>query len=316
MMEDAVIVGGGPAGVACALWLHQLGLRVMLLEAGPTVGGLQLRSPYMNRWIPGVLGQSGQQVAGLLQEQLCAASVPHTVGFKVTSIRRADAFTSWEVSNGSRMYRARHVVIATGSKPRRAGFVESECVGIGPGMSMERIPVKGRRVAILGGGDNAYDQADSAMRRGAACVDIYCRRPPQAQPLLQRLIDARHVHVGPFDADQARMTVNGISYDVLGVQFGFDACIPGGLDIPLRKGCIVVDQQGAVSSLPRIYAAGEVTNYWHPCVTTSFAQGIQVAKSIQTNVMADEAENSRNASQRIQPLRVDLTQETLQAVEI
>lgn len=296
MMEDVVVIGGGPAGVASALWLHQLGLRVMLLEAGPAIGGLQLRSPYTNLWIPGVLGKSGQEVAGLLQEHLRDAFVPHILGFMVTSIRQTDSFTSWEISNGSRMYRSRYVVIATGSKPRRAGFVESECVGIGPGMSMERIPVKGRRVAILGGGDNAYDQADSTLRRGATCVDIYCRRQPRAQPLLQRLIDVRHVHVGPFQADQTHMTVNGISYDVLGVQFGFDPCIPEGIKIPLREGWIDVDQQGAVSSLPGIYAAGEVTNYWHPCVTTSFAHGIQAAKSIQGLVLAEAAESSRHAS--------------------
>lgn len=296
-MEDVVVIGGGPAGAASALWLHQLGLRVMLLEAGPAVGGLQLRSPYSNVWIPGLLGKSGQEVAGLLQEQLRAASVPHIPGFRVTSFRRVDASTAWEVSNGSRTFRARYVVIATGSKPRSAGFVESDCVAIGPGISMERVSVEGRRVAILGGGDNAFDQAGSVLRRGAASVDIYCRRRPSAQPLLQRLVPARHVHVGPFDADQAHMTVNGIPYDVLGVQFGFDACIPGGLDVPLRAGCIDVDQYGAIPSLPRMYAAGEVTNYWHPCVTTSFAHGIQVAKSIQLNLLAEAAESASEIAQ-------------------
>jgi hypothetical protein len=32
---------------------------------------------------------------------------------------------------------------------------------------------------------------------------------------------------------------------------------------------------------------GDVTNFWHPCVTTAMAHGVQVAKSIQFEHMAE-----------------------------
>ena len=280
-MNDAVVIGGGPAGAACALWLHQLGMDVRLLEAGPAVGGLQLRSPYTNRWLPGLQGRTGQEVAAGLQDHLLDANVPHTVGFEVTAIRQAAGARHWEVAGGRTVHRARHVVIATGSKPRRGGFVESDCIGIGPGMSMERIAVAGRRVAILGGGDNAFDQASFALRRGAASVDIFSRSAPRAQPILQRQVSAEAVHVGPFDVDPKAMTVNDRPFDVLGVQYGFEASIPAGLRLALDDGYIEVDRSGAVPGLSGLYAAGEVTNFWHPCVTTAYAHGVQVAKSIQ-----------------------------------
>ena len=289
MIEDVIVVGGGPAGAACALWAHQLGLRVLLVEAGPAVGGLQLRSPYPNRWIPGLLGRTGQEVAASLQAHLDAAAVPYRVNFPATRIERSSAHAGWVVSDGHAVHAARYVVIATGAKPRRAGFVESDRVGIGPGDSMERLDVAGKRVAILGGGDNAFDQAAFAMQRGACRVDIYSRRVPRAQPLLQRQVEARCVHVGPFHADAAGMTVNGTPYDVLGIQFGFEACIPCGLRLPMQHGHIDVDRHGAVRQVPRLFAAGEVTSYWHPCVTTSYAHGVQVAKSIQNELqLADE----------------------------
>ena len=285
MIEDVIVIGGGPAGAACALWAHQLGLRVLLLEAGPAVGGLQLRSPYRNWWIPGVQDKTGQQVAASLQAHLEAAAVPCRLNFPVTAIRRSAGHVGWEVSDGRAAHAARYVVIATGAKPRCEGFVESDCVGIGPGISMERLDVAGKRVAILGGGDNAFDQAALARQRGARCVDIYCRRAPRAQPILMRQVEARHVHVGPFHADQPSMTVNGTPYDVFGVQFGFRACIPAGLHLPLKEeGYVDVDHRGAVVGVPRLFAAGEVTNYWHPCVTTSYAQGVQVAKAIQNEL--------------------------------
>lgn len=284
MIEDVIVVGGGPAGAACALWAHQLGLRVLLVEAGPALGGLQRRSPYTNRWLPGLPGRTGQQVAASLQDHLTSAGVPHVLDFAVTSIRRGAAPWWWEVSNGQVTHRGQHVVIATGSRPRHGGFVENEHVGIGPGVSMERLEVAGRRVAILGGGDNAFDQARFALQRGARDVDIFCRRTPRAQPLLMRQVAPTQVHVGPFDADPDAMTVNGRPYDVFGIQFGFEACIPGGLTLPLRDGYIVVDRRGAVPHQPGLFAAGEVTNYWQPCVATSYAHGVQVAKSIQNGL--------------------------------
>jgi thioredoxin reductase len=281
MIEDVIVVGGGPAGAACALWAHQLGLRVLLVEAGPAIGGLQLRSPYPNRWLPGLQGKTGQEVAAALQAHLTAAAVPHSVNFAVTRIQRSSGHAGWEVSNEQITHAARFAVIATGSKPRREGFVDSDRVGIGPGVSMERLDVVGKRVAILGVGDNAFDQAASAMQRGARRVDIYCCRAPRAQPILKRQIEGQSVHVGPFLADQSAMTVNGMPCDIFGVQFGFEASIPAGLRLPMNDGYVEVDRRGAVRQFPRLFAAGEVTGYWHPCAATSYAHGVQVAKSIQ-----------------------------------
>lgn len=89
MTEDVSVIGGGPAGAACALWVHQLGMHALLLEARPVVGGLQLRSPYENRWIPGLQGKTGQEVAASLQAHLEAAAVPHELNFNVVSIQRS-----------------------------------------------------------------------------------------------------------------------------------------------------------------------------------------------------------------------------------
>ncbi|AKJ29111.1 thioredoxin reductase [Caldimonas brevitalea] len=282
--EDVLVVGGGPAGAACALWCHQLGLRVRLLEAASAIGGLQLLSPYTNRWLPGLPGKTGQQVAASLQSHLDLAEVPYQVDYRVVSIRRQTTCGSWEVSDGVKRFASRYVVLATGSKPRGAGFVNSACVGVGPGLAMERIEVKGKRVAILGGGDNAYDQAAFALQRGAREVHIYCRRPPHALPILQERIPRESVYVGPFVANQQTMTVNAAAYDVIGVQFGFQACLPGALDLPTEHGYLQVDRGGAVAHMPGLFAAGEVTNYWHPCVATSYAQGVQVAKVIQAEL--------------------------------
>ena len=52
-----------------------------------------------------------------------------------------------------------------------------------------------------------------------------------------------------------------------------------GLTPELDNGYVRVDRYGE-TSLPGVFACGEVTDDWHPCVTTSAAHGIQVAKAI------------------------------------
>jgi thioredoxin reductase len=279
MKETTVtVIGGGPAGVAATIWLHQFGIPTILIEAGDALGGLQRRSPYLNNWIPGVQGKHGQDIAAALHEHT------KTLGCEVrlnTTVKKVDStpksFTLHLQTDDA--LRSQYIVIATGTLPRSGGFTESDHVGIGPGISMERIAVKDKRIAILGGGDNAFDQAQFVLQRGARQVRIFARQKPRAHPRLQARIPLECVTIGPFVADQKTMSVGQEKFDVIGVQFGFEAIILDGLPVKQEKGYIAVDRSGE-TSLKRVYACGDVTNFWQPCVTTACAHGIQVAQTI------------------------------------
>jgi len=45
-MADAVIVGAGPAGASCALWLKMPGFKPCIVERRGALGGLQNESSY------------------------------------------------------------------------------------------------------------------------------------------------------------------------------------------------------------------------------------------------------------------------------
>lgn len=269
---QVVIIGGGPAGISCAIWLKKLGVECILLEASAQLGGLQTRSPYENLWIPGVQGKTGQQVAAALAAHAEAAGVDIRLNGPVISVDGRDVTTS------AGTFTATCLVIATGSQPRTGGFTASERIVIGPGVGMEALEVKGRRVAIFGGGDNAFDQARFVRDRGGQ-VTIFSRDFPRAQKLLQDMIPDVPVIIGPYQADQASMTVDGEAFDAFGIMFGFEAVVPEGLTLDLENGYVRVDRFGE-TSVPDVYACGEVTDYWHPCVTAAAAHGIQVAKQI------------------------------------
>jgi thioredoxin reductase (NADPH) len=59
---DAVVIGGGPAGASCALWLKLLGFSPTIIEERSRLGGLQNDSPYQNDWITPLVGLSGREV--------------------------------------------------------------------------------------------------------------------------------------------------------------------------------------------------------------------------------------------------------------
>ncbi len=272
MNTDVIIIGGGPAGISCAIWLKKLGVDGVLLEASGLLGGLQTRSPYENLWIPGVQGKTGHAVAASLGQHARDLGIHVRLNSPVVAVS-ADGR---EVTTPVGVWRSPYLVMATGTRPRSGGFMASDRVAIGPGTAMEALEVKGRRVALFGGGDNAFDQARFVRDRGGE-VTIFTRSPPRAQKLLQDLIPDVPVVVGAYSVDD--MIVNGSAFDAFGVMFGFEAVVPEGLTPERENGYVAVDRFGE-TSLAGVYACGEVTDYWHPCVTTACAHGVQVAKQI------------------------------------
>ena len=46
------VIGGGPAGMSCALWLHNYGLRPVIIEQESALCGMARRSPHADPWLP------------------------------------------------------------------------------------------------------------------------------------------------------------------------------------------------------------------------------------------------------------------------
>lgn len=284
MKTTVAIIGGGPAGAAAALWLHQFGIGHLLIESADRLGGLQALSPYPNEWLPGVSGKSGQQVAASLHRHITEAGCALRLHCRVThAARHHDGYTL-TLSDGTPV-EARFVIIATGTVPEDGGLPPNDRISIGPAGSLLRADVRGKTIAILGGGDNAFDQVRFLTQRGIRDYTLFCRRPPRAQPKLKAIAPPEKIHIGPFHADPAAMTVDGQPFDFFSVQFGFRAVGVEGLSPAMVGGFITVNAKGE-TSLPGLYACGDVTNFLHPCVATAEAGGIQAARSIADRLWA------------------------------
>src|SRR2546430_15544897 len=82
------IIGGGPAGMSCALWLHNYGMHPMIIEKEGALGGMARLSPYPNEWLLGQRGKSGRENAAEFAGHIRDLAVETWLGGAPQRLRR------------------------------------------------------------------------------------------------------------------------------------------------------------------------------------------------------------------------------------
>lgn len=182
MKTSVAVVGAGPCGVAAAIQLKRTGVPVMLFEKRE-VGGLLHNANLVENYpgIPG--GMPGPSFCRRLEQHLQTAGVT-PVHDEILSIE-----PGFVLKTGSgRSVKASAVIVATGTVPVRGLFPEEESLA-GKRIFFEVRDVlsgaKGRRAAILGGGDAAYDYALNLASKGYT-VFVLQRSAARCLPLLEK----------------------------------------------------------------------------------------------------------------------------------
>lgn len=342
--SNIAILGGGPAGMACALWLKHLGFAPVVIEPGEALGGQLLRINRVNRWVLGIPGQTGPELAGLYAKHIQDEAIAVRLNAQVESVAAAeggfDLVLRHEYSpplprplssrgEGSkslsplgrkdqtenRRLFARAIVIATGlrlksweflqSIPGAAALHEAGLLSFFPLDHLEPAEnLEGKRVAVIGGGDNAFFTAKD-LACHAASTHLLMRSQPRAQPAvsaaveglarqgkvqiqggvritgMHREVDGIAIALADSDLMPGRITVDRV-FARTGLAPNTD--FPAALD-PLAglakngEGYLRVDAWKR-TSLPGIYAIGDAANPDHPAVVTAIADGAVAARAI------------------------------------
>ena len=288
-LYDAMIVGAGPAGVSCAVWLSRLGFKPLLVDAADAVGGLCRINPFMDDWNASLPGVNGLQVAQNLAQSLAQSKVALRLGWPVQTVRACAP--GFQVSGpGNETLEGRFLVLATGVKARGLNQASPDPrILVGPGQHVAGFDFANKRVAVLGGGDNAFENALFAFEKGAHSVQVYARTVRAQQQFVQQL-PVGCLTVGAYTVDPEQCTVNGEAYDVLLVMYGWAPNADFANDLGLARtvrGFISSDFETAQTSSDGVYAIGEVASRQHPCVVTALADGVTAAKAIQARLEAN-----------------------------
>jgi thioredoxin reductase (NADPH) len=190
LLRDVVVVGGGPAGLAAAVYAASEGLDVLVLET-TAPGGQAGTSSKIENYLGFPTGISGQALAGraFIQAQKFGAEV--AIGRSATSLK-CDGHHGYELglSDGSHL-RARALIIASGVQYRRlplADLPRFEGVGVYYGATfIEAQLCEGEDVIVVGGGNSA-GQAAVFLAGRARHVHMLVRGDGLAETMSRYLI--------------------------------------------------------------------------------------------------------------------------------
>ena len=288
--EKLVIIGSGPAGLTAAIYGCRADLEPLVFMGTKYGGQLMLTSEVEN--FPGfpdpVLGpdliakmksQAERLGARMMQEDVAK------VNFKKYP---------FEVHTSSGVTRALSVILATGANPRRLNL-ESEMRLMGRGVSncavCDGFFFRGKRVAVVGGGDTAMEEA-TFLSKFASTVQVIHRRDKLrasaalkkeafANPKISFIWDSTVKDVLGDAKVQGAKIMNiktgketDLPVDGLFVAIGYDPnteIFRGQVDLD-PKGYIVV-RNGTESSVPGVFVAGDVHNFRYRQAITAAADG-------------------------------------------
>lgn len=169
---DAVVVGGGPAGLTAALYLARARYRVLVVEREHFGGQITITSEVVN--YPGVLSASGTSLTDTMRQQAEAFGAEMLLA-DVQDIDLSGDVKKIRTSKGT--LSALAVLLATGAAPRRAGFAgEEEFRGHGVAYcaTCDGEFFSGREVYVVGGGFAAAEEA-VFLTRYASHVTVLVR---------------------------------------------------------------------------------------------------------------------------------------------
>jgi alkyl hydroperoxide reductase subunit F len=289
-----VVVGGGPAGASAAIYSVRKGLKTALLAE--KIGGQVQETKGIENLIS-VTYTEGPQLAAQLAQHLAAYPVQIFENRKVKSIKK-DGDKKIELESGE-FITAGSVIVTTGAKWRELGIPgEKEYLGRGVAFCphCDGPFYKGKKIAVIGGGNSGVEAAiDLAGIVREVVLFEYMDQLKADKILVDKLKSLPNVSIVTNAKTQAikgdGQKVNSLEYldrksnepksislDGVFIQIGLlpnSSFLKDVVELT-SFGEVVVDNKGR-TSVPGIYAAGDVTTTPYKQIIIALGEGAKAA---------------------------------------
>ena len=293
---DVLVVGGGPAGAAAAIYAARKGIRTGVVTE--RFGGQVLDTLAIENFIS-VKETEGPRLAAALEEHVRQYNVD------IMSLQRAETLVPGELieiklASGASL-KSKTVILSTGARWRDMnvpGETEYRTKGVTYCPHCDGPLFKGKKVAVIGGGNSGVEAAidlagvvshvtllefDSKLRADAVLV-----RKLESLPNVKIIVSAQTTEVngdgqkvvGLTYKDRVSGEVHQLELAGIFVQIGLlpnTGWLKGTVELSTR-GEIIVDDHGR-TSVPGVFAAGDVTTTPFKQIIIAMGEGAKASLS-------------------------------------
>ena len=304
-IENVIIVGGGPAGYTAALYASRADLEPLCIE-GFLWGGLLQQTTDVENYPGFPDGIMGPELMQRFRDQAGRFGTSF-ISEDATRIELSqDGTEPHRVWVGDREMRARAVILAMGAQHRKLGIPGEEELaarGISYCATCDAAFFRDKKIAVVGGGDSAFEEAIFLSKFGTT-VDVIHRRPEfrASQIMQQRAREIDNINfltpyapeefragesgngaAGSLEKIELKNTENGETRE-LEVDGTFIAIghIPNS-ELVLgqvktdENGYIVTEGKSTRTGVPGVFAAGDIVDHTYRQAVTAAGMGCEAA---------------------------------------
>ena len=300
-VRDVIIVGSGPAGYTAAIYTARADLKPLMIAGSVTAGGELMNTTDVENFpgFPdGIMGPDLMENLGQQAEKF-GTEVMYD---DVTSVELEGAVKTVTLADGQE-FKARTVIVSTGSAYRALG-VEGEKRLVGHGVSScatcDGFFFKGQNIAVIGGGDSAMEEAIFLTKFADSVTVVHRRDTLRASKIMaDRALNHPKIkfiwnsEVVGIDGE-AKVTGIRLNNLVTGekselaatgvfVAIGNDPrvdLVKGVLELT-ENGTIAVEGRSSKTSLPGVFAAGDVVDPTYRQAITAAGSGCVAALDVE-----------------------------------
>ncbi len=298
MKYDIIIIGAGPAGLSAAVYAKRAGFTTLVLDKSPVSGGQVLSTYEVDNYL-GIPGVTGMELGEKFKNHAVSAGAE----FVCAQVLSIDAEGETKVVHTDKEdYEASAIIFAVGAHHAKLGVKgEEELTGMGVSYcaTCDGAFFKNRKVAVVGGGDVAIEDA-IFLARGCEKVYVIHRRDTfraahslvdraREMPNIEFIIDTTVTEICGEDMveklvlsnvktkEQTELEVNGI-FIAVGI-------VP---DTELLQGVVRMDEKGYIlsdelgnTSVSGIFAAGDCKKKRLRQIITAVADGANAVTGVE-----------------------------------
>lgn len=298
---DLIVIGNGPAGLSAAIYGRRAGLHTLVIDKNPMSGGQVLDTYEVDNY-PGLPGLSGMELANRMKEHADKLGTEYA---RDSVLKITDENGVKKVECDKAEYKADNVIIATGASHRKLGVPgEEELRGAGVSYcaTCDGAFFREKTTAVVGGGDVALEDA---IYLSGICSKVYLihrRDEFRGAKILQDEVRSKDNIEIIYDTVVKEITGDGfveklllsnrktdqtssVSVDGVFMAVGILPNTYGIEGLPeMDDAGYIVAGEDCATSIPGIYAAGDVRTKNLRQIITAAADGANAVSTIQRRI--------------------------------